>query len=188
MLTDTLTGTMTVPGLILKGQKVTGVPTPGNPPLLRDRIFLPLISLWNYPVHRHEPPPHQHLTFGIWRHDLWNVYPPQRHPHFPNRGPQPKVLAFRDSPHSACRVCPSLNKPASLYCGLLLNSFLREVKDRHLVARPRDSPETWDMPILLYPIFSYNSSSSTIHKSQKGGSNPSIHRQTNEQTKHGLRF
>ena len=45
MLTDTLTGTMTVPGLILKGQKVGGAPTLGNSPLLRDRIFLPLISL-----------------------------------------------------------------------------------------------------------------------------------------------
>jgi len=145
-------------------------------------------SAYDYPVHRNEPPPHQHLTFGIWLCCLWNVYPSQRHPLFANRGPQPKVLAFRGGPHSACGVCPSLNKPASLYYGWLLNSFLREVKDCHVVARPRDSPETWDMTILLYPIFPYNNSSSTIHKSQKGGSNPSIHRQTNEQTKHGLHF
>ena len=45
MLIDTPTGTLTVPGLIVKGQKVGGAPTPGNPPLLQDRIFLPLISL-----------------------------------------------------------------------------------------------------------------------------------------------
>lgn len=45
MLTDTLTGTMTVPGLILKGQKVTGVPTPETPLFSEIEQFLPLISL-----------------------------------------------------------------------------------------------------------------------------------------------
>ena len=137
MLTNTPTGTMTVPGLITKGQKAGGAPTPGNTPLLQDRIFLPLISLWNYPAHKNEPPSHHHLTFGIWLHCLRNVYLSQCHPHFPNRGPQPMVLAFRDGPHSVYGVCPSLNKPASLYYGLLLNSFLHEVKDRHLVGPSR---------------------------------------------------
>ena len=40
-----------------------------------------------------------------------------------------------------------------LYSVLLLSSFLRETKDPHLVARTRNSPETWDMTILSCPIF-----------------------------------
>ena len=62
MLIDTPTGTMTVPGLIVKGQKVGGAPTPGNPPLLQDRIFLPLISLGlPSPQKRTTPSPASHL-------------------------------------------------------------------------------------------------------------------------------
>ena len=33
----------------------------------------------------------------------------------------------------------------------LLNSFLREAKNPHLAAHPRDSPETWDVTILSCP-------------------------------------
>lgn len=33
----------------------------------------------------------------------------------------------------------------------LLNSFLREAKNPHLAAHPRDSPETWDVAILSCP-------------------------------------
>ena len=110
------------------------------------------------------------------------MYPSQRHPHFVNRGPQPQVLAFRDGPHSACGVCPSLNKPASLYYGLLLNSFLREVKDRHLVARPRDSPETWDMTILLQPIFPTTMAAALFTGAKKvEATQVSIDRQMNKQ-------
>ena len=41
----------------------------------------------------------------------------------------------------------------SLYYGSLLNSFLCEAKDPHLVAHPRTLTETWDMTTLLRPIF-----------------------------------
>ena len=38
----------------------------------------------------------------------------------------------------------------SLYRGSLLHSFLRKAKGPHLEARPRNSPETWDMTILSH--------------------------------------
>ena len=41
----------------------------------------------------------------------------------------------------------------SLYYCSPLNSFLHKAKDPHLVACPRNALETWDMTILLQPIF-----------------------------------
>ena len=46
--------------------------------------------------------------------------------------------------------CASL---LSLFCGSDLEFFLLEAKDPHMVAHPRNLPETWDMTILLCPIF-----------------------------------
>lgn len=41
----------------------------------------------------------------------------------------------------------------SLSYGSLLNSFLLKAKHLHLVAHPRNSPETWGMTILSGSIF-----------------------------------
>ena len=77
---------MTVSGPMIKGQNVGCGAIPGNPcPFLEIvGLILPLISLWNYKVHKK-------LTT----------------PKFP--GP----VAFWDSPHSVCGVCFSLDKSIS---------------------------------------------------------------------------
>ena len=65
--------------------------------------------------------------------------------------------SFWDRPHSLCMDCilPSINL-LSLYSGFFLNSVLQEVKDPHLAADPRDSPnasQTPCIPTILYFVF-----------------------------------
>ena len=54
MLSDTPTSAMTILRPIINGQKVGRGPVPGNPHPFPQiiGIILPLISLWNYPVHK----------------------------------------------------------------------------------------------------------------------------------------
>ena len=65
----------------------------------------------------------------------------------------PSILAgshlLRLTVFSLWDVCSLL----SLYCGLILNSFLQETKDLPLVAHPRNLPETLAVTILSCPIF-----------------------------------
>ena len=109
-----------------KGQKVGGAPIPRN---LRPFskiiiIFLPLISLWNYPAYKTNHP--------IFWHCL-----------------SPSEMA-----HTQYMECVSLlTNLFALYYGSLLNSFLHEAKDPHLMASPRDSLETCDMTVFLHPFF-----------------------------------
>ena len=88
------------------------------------------------------------------------------HPH------TPEPFNFWDGPHSngVCylpgRLSPSEIESIlpmecvflsinllSLNYSSLLNSFLCKAKDPHLAAHPRNSPKTWDVTILSYPIF-----------------------------------
>ena len=68
----------------LKGQTVDGTPVPRNICHFSKivRIFLPLLSLWNYSAHKNWPPPYpeagsSHL-FKPTTFCLWNVYLPER--------------------------------------------------------------------------------------------------------------
>ena len=56
----------------MKDQKVGGGPIPGNPYLFSEivEIILPLISLWNYPVHKKQPPIFAGLSLSEMAHTL----------------------------------------------------------------------------------------------------------------------
>jgi len=91
MLSDTLTGAMTVQRPTIKGQKVGGAPIPGNCHSFSKivRISLPFISIWNYQPIKTNHPPYLWLfslfkktlcpgvaSLAFWDgpHCLWNVY------------------------------------------------------------------------------------------------------------------
>ena len=62
---------MAVSRLTIKGQRVDGGPNPGNlhPFSKIARIILPLISLWNYPTPKNQPPhisPLRSTAFCLW--------------------------------------------------------------------------------------------------------------------------
>ena len=75
-LNDTPTGALTVPRLIIKGQKVGRGPIPGNLHSFSELVgtILPLISLWNFPAHRTNHPISQSLWPSEMAHTLWNVF------------------------------------------------------------------------------------------------------------------
>ena len=129
MLNDIPTDAMTVPRLIIKGQKVSSGPLPRNPfpfPQIVG-IILPLISLGNYPAHINKPP--QILGTLTWEdlHYFCGVF-------FPG------LFSPSEMNCILSMKCLSL---LSLYYGLLLNSFLHGAKDLHWTANPRASPRTW---------------------------------------------
>ena len=68
---------------------------------------------------------------------------------------------FWDRPHSAYRMCISLNKLAFTLLWLSLEFFLCKAKDALLVACSRDSPKTWGMTAFS-PFFCNRSSLSRI--------------------------
>jgi len=72
MLNDTPTDAMTVPRLIIKGQKVSSGPIPRNPCPFPQTvgIILPLISLGNYPAHVNYPP---HILGTLTWEDLHSI-------------------------------------------------------------------------------------------------------------------
>jgi len=119
MLNDTPTDAMTVPRLIIKGQKVSSGPIPRNPCPFPQTvgIILPLISLGNYPADSNLRRPTLYL---------WSVF-------FPG------LLSPSEMNCILSMKCLSL---LSLYYGSLLNSFLHGAKDLHWTANPRASPRT----------------------------------------------
>ena len=67
-LNDTPTGALTVPRLIIKGQKVGGGPVPGNLHSFSKVVgtILPLISLWIFPAHKTNHP----ISQGLWPSEM----------------------------------------------------------------------------------------------------------------------
>ena len=97
----TMTGSMIVPRLTVKGQKVFSGPVPDTPrPFLRiARIFLPLAILWNYPTHKNSQP-----------HTLGALLPSEK----------VHILSVE--------CVPLWISPFSLYFSSLLYSFLQKPK------------------------------------------------------------
>ena len=72
-LNDTPTGALTVPRLIINGQKVGGGPIPGNLHSFSKVVgtILPLISLWNFPTHK----THHPISQSLWPSEMAHTLP-----------------------------------------------------------------------------------------------------------------
>lgn len=135
MLNDTSTGTVAVPRLTVKGQKIGGAPILRNscpfPQVVRN--FLPLLSLWSYPACKNQPP----RILG----------PP---------------LVICDGPLSACGICISLNTPAFTLLWLTLEffpaqsqgpsvggqsqGFTQNLGQKHSYSSCRECKSVWSLP------------------------------------------
>ena len=109
-----------------EGQKVSSNPVPGNAPSLSKivEIILLFISLRNYPAQENTP---QQIS-----------------------GP---LLPSKTNLILPTECASLLINLLLLYYGSLLNSSRHEARNPHLVARPRNTPETWDVTILTCPTF-----------------------------------
>ena len=115
---------MRTPRLTIKGQKV-GWAQFSEIPTPFPKIawtLLQFVSLWNYPA----------------RLKLTTLYL--------------ESLAFWDGPHPVCGVFISLNRPSFSLPWLNLEFFLAWNPEPTLGGCPRDSPETWDVSLLLCPL------------------------------------
>ena len=121
---------MTVPGLTIKGQKVDSDPTLRSP-FTSARIFLQLISIWNYPVHKSQEP----HTPGLLLPSEMNY-----------------VLSMQCMP-------PWVNL-LSRYFYSLLNSYLSEARDPQIAIHPMDSGVSEDVifppPASSLPSYNFN--------------------------------
>lgn len=102
---------MKFPSCTIKRPRSGSGPIPGKSPPFpeRVRIFLPLVSLWNYLART-------------------NLQPCTLEP-----------LSLSESLKSAYGMCNSLNKPTFSFLRLVLQFFPVQAKNPHLVIHPRDS-------------------------------------------------
>ena len=114
---------------MIKGHKVGNGPIPGKsaPYLPIARIFIPLISLWNYLAHKNQRP---HILLPLSLSQVTSC-------------PGATLLTFWNGPNSAYGISISLNKLAFPLLWLTFEWFLQEAKDPHLtVLRTPPGPGT----------------------------------------------